>query len=89
MSRNNGTVEATATGGTCGCIVFILLLNLSLGGFCFDYALNAIAGFDIPWYADMVAGLVLGEAAIPAAVICWILTLCGIATPFLAAFGAA
>jgi hypothetical protein len=65
-----------------GCFMFIIAVNLCIGGFCFDYCLFAIFGKDIPWYADMVAGLFLGELAIPATVICWIVQLCGMAAPF-------
>ncbi len=69
-------------GGFFGCIT-ILLINIFIGGACFDYVLFAVFGKDIPWYGDAVAGLFLGEFAIPATVIVWIVKLCGVATPFI------
>lgn len=60
----------------------ILLLNMTVGGLCFDYVLYSIVGKDIPWYADGIAGLFLGEFSIPLTVICWIVRLCGVPAPF-------
>ena len=67
-----------------GCILLIVLLaiNLSIGGLCFDYALYSILGKDIPFYGDAIAGLFLGEIAIPLALVCWIVRLCGVPAPF-------
>lgn len=74
-----------STGGmSCGCLIAVLAVNLTIGAVCFDYVLYSLAGKDVPWYADAIAGLFLGEAAIPAAVICWILRLCGVEAPFFA-----
>lgn len=67
---------------SCGCLLSVLALNLTIGGLCFDYVFYSIFGKDIPWYGDAVAGLFLGEVAIPATVICWIVRLCGIEAPF-------
>jgi hypothetical protein len=69
-----------ATCGLGGCLG-ILLFNLALGGVCFDYVLATTIGKDVPWYADAVAGLFLGQFAVPAAIICWIIKLCGIDVP--------
>lgn len=71
--------------GFAGCLVVIMVLaiNATLGGACFDYALGAVVGKDIPWYGDAVAGFFLGQFAVPAALICWIVTLCGVAVPFI------
>ena len=66
----------------CGCLLIsMMLLNVVLGGVSFDYCLAFLFAKDIPWYADMVAGLFLGEFTIPGMVVCWILGLCGVATP--------
>jgi hypothetical protein len=74
---------ATAGCGMGGCLA-ILAFNLTLGGVCFDYALWSIVGKDIPWYADAIAGLFLGQFAVPIAVICWVVKLCGVDVPFVA-----
>ena len=76
MSRNGGEV---LTG--CGCWIIFAIVNLTLGALCFDYSLSYIFAKDVPWYADMVCGLFLGEFTIPAAIICWILNMCGIPAP--------
>jgi hypothetical protein len=74
-----------ATGGlSCGCLITILALNLTIGGVCFDYALMSLFGKDVPWYADAIAGLFLGQFAIPIAVACWIARLAGVEVPFFA-----
>ena len=68
-----------------GCLIWIIgviLVGLSAGSICFDYCLFACFGKDIPWYGDMVGGLFLGWAVIPATVICWIVKMCGVAVPF-------
>jgi hypothetical protein len=63
-------------------VLILLVINLGIGGACFDYVLYAVFGKDIPWYGDAIAGLFLGEFSIPAAVIVWIIRLCGVAVPF-------
>lgn len=65
-----------------GC-VGLIAINISIGGWCFGYSLESVLGEDIPWYADAVAGLFLGQFAIPSAVICWICRLCGMEVPFI------
>ena len=52
-------------------------------GFCFDYSLWSIAGKDIPWYADVIAGVVTNAVVFATAIICWILRLCGVPVPFI------
>ena len=75
-------LNAQETGSVLGCFALIIV-NLSLGGWCFGYSLESVFGKDIPWYGDMVAGLFLGQFTIPSAVVCWILKLCGVETPFI------
>lgn len=50
---------------------------------CFDYSLFAISGKDVPWYADVIVGFFFGWIAAPAAIICWIIKLCGVVTPLI------
>lgn len=72
------TLRNTAGGG---CLT-ILLVNFLFGGVCFDYTLWAMFGKDIPWYGDVIAGFFLGQFVVPAAVICWIVKMCGVTVPF-------
>ncbi len=64
-----------------GCLA-ILIFNLALGGFAFQHCLWSIFGKDVPWYADMIAGLFLGEFVVPLACFCWVVRLCGVEVPF-------
>jgi hypothetical protein len=60
-------------GCACGCLL-ILLFNVTIGGLCFQYSLWAICGKDIPWYADVLCGLVGGEVVVPLAFVLWVLS---------------
>jgi hypothetical protein len=71
-----------ALGGGCSCLLMILIFNLAFGGITFDYVMFSLLGKDVPWYADMFAGTILGEFTVPIAVICWIIRLCGVPVPF-------
>ena len=73
--------EAKLFGGCFGCVGAILLVNLTIGGICFDYCLKFIFDKDIHWVGDVICGLFLGELAIPAAIICFILNLFGVEAP--------
>lgn len=75
MSHNTST--------SCGCLIAILALNLTVGAMCFAYSLRSILGADVPWWADALGGLFLGQITIPLAVICWVLRLAGLDAPFL------
>jgi hypothetical protein len=58
-----------------GCQIFVLFLifNLLIGGICFDYSLNFIFGKDIPWWGDVLCGLVTAEFVAPVAIVCFVL----------------
>ena len=71
----------TKTGCGCGVLAF----NVAFGGWLFDYCLWNIIGKNVPWYADLIAGLFCGQFALPCAVVVWILKLCGVDTPFVQA----
>lgn len=66
----------------CGFIIFLLLINATLGGLCFQYVLWSIFAKDIPWYGDAVAGLFGGQFTIPLTIVCWVVRLCGVSVPF-------
>ena len=61
----------------CGVVLFILLLNVTIGAWSVDYILNWFSR-DIPWIGDAVIGLFVGELSIPVAIIGWILQLFGV-----------
>lgn len=67
--------------GACGCMLALLAFNLLFGGVAFDYVLGFVFGEDIHFVGDMLCGLFLGELAVPAAIICLILSLFGIDAP--------
>lgn len=79
----SGSIAATGCAAYIGCFLAVIAFNLTIGGLLFQYCLWSILGRDIPWYGDAVAGLFLGEFALPAAVICWVMRLCGVPVPFM------
>ncbi|MGP1666954.1 MAG: hypothetical protein ACTS5I_13780 [Rhodanobacter sp.] len=66
-------------------VLSILFVNFVLGWFFVDYSLMSILGKDIPFYADLLIGMVLGSAAFPVAIVCWVLRLFGVEAPFIGA----
>ena len=55
-----------------GCLLFILAGYVAFAGLCFQYTLYSTFGKDVPWFVDGVAGMLLGQFAIPAAIVCWV-----------------
>jgi len=64
----------------CQCLAFVIYVML--GSYCFAYCLETAFAKNIPWYADVVAGIVGGTLFIPLAIVAWICQLCDIAAPF-------
>lgn len=58
-------------------------IGAAIAGFCFDYVLFNVFGKDVPWYADIAAGIVAGAVTVPGAIVLWILKLCGVAMPLI------
>lgn len=56
-----------------GCFVFFWGMMLALGGFCFDYVLNTWYHKDIPWWGDVICGLIGSALIVPAAIITFII----------------
>jgi hypothetical protein len=84
MARNNySRTGAGLFGGTCGCWILVLLINLTIGSFCLNYALDTIVGTTLPWLLAGVLGLFLGELTIPVAILCFIANLCNVAHPWI------
>ena len=68
------------------CLVFmviILIVNLTLGAYCFSYSLDTIAGTHVSPTMNTLGGLALGEITIPLAVICWIVNTSGVKHPWI------
>jgi hypothetical protein len=68
----------------CSCLgmIIILLINLTLGAYCFNYSLDSTIGRKESIPVAMLGGAVLGEITIPAAVVCWIVRDTGVHKPF-------
>lgn len=86
MSDDNDQDKATA-----GCLAIIGLLALwafilGLNGWLFDYVLKSIAGRDVPFYADVIAGFFTSAYLPTVTVLCWVLQLAGFEAPFIAPF---
>jgi len=79
MKMKNGGLGLAVFG--CGVYSLILFLILWLLSFCFEYSLYIIIGKDIPWYADLIGGIVLNACIVSVAFICWVIELCGATTP--------
>lgn len=75
-------VTASSPGAALGCLGFGLALHMLVGGLAFQICLWSVFAKDIPWYADAVAGFFVAPVAIPAAIACWVVRLCGVAAPF-------
>jgi hypothetical protein len=73
--------EFSGVSGSCGCMLFAFIFNLALGGVSFAYCLFNIFGKTVPIFADVIAGLFLGEITVPLAIVVWIIKLCGVHTP--------
>lgn len=79
--RKSAAGGGTALGMSCGCIITIILINLTVGAYCFNYDLNVLFGTQLPWWLAAIGGLFLGEIAIPLTVILWLVTLSGAQLP--------
>ena len=64
------------------CQFVAFVVYAMLGTYCFAYCLESAFAKNIPWYADLVAGVVGGTVFIPLAIISWVCRLCDIAAPF-------
>lgn len=67
----------------CGCLIIFILFNIAIGGISVDYCLWYLFEKNVPWFADVIGGIFLGEFTVPLMVLCWLLKLCGIESPFL------
>ena len=85
MARNYSSSSSSAglCGLNCGCLIIVMIVNLTIGGYCLNYSLDTILGTTISsWLLAGILGLFLGELTIPLAVICFIANLCNVAHPW-------
>lgn len=63
--------------GGCGCVIFVLLLNLIVGTWS---SIEILSWFhkSIPLIGNIVIGIFAGEVTIPVAIVGWVLRLFGI-----------
>jgi hypothetical protein len=66
------TMERNFAGFTCLLYTVFLVPFFAVAALCFDYSFYRLFGKDLPWYVDLVGGLVLNAINIPVAVILWI-----------------
>jgi len=64
-------------------LLVLWCIGIWIASILFQYSLWVIAGKDAPWYLDVLGGLVCNGFLIPVSVICWILQICGVPTPFI------
>jgi hypothetical protein len=79
-SRSLGSFNTLALG--CGAQSILFAIYWIAGYIAFSYCIGSLFGKVLPWYANLVGGLILGEVSIPAMIVCWILRLCGLHVPF-------
>lgn len=61
---------------------FIIASVLGIFAWSFHYCLWVISGKDVPWYVDLVCGLLVGSFTVPLSIVFWLLRLCGVEAPF-------
>lgn len=77
-----GSVNGDAALVGCGCWILYVLVGATIGAVAFDYSLFCFTGKGVNAFWDVLGGAVLGGITIPLAVICYILKLAGVHTPF-------
>lgn len=83
-SMNDQAQEVAEVGCGCFSLISIFVLNLFLGGFCTQYVINFWApklvehAVNAPFWSCALAGLFFGEITIPAAILTWLLRICGV-----------
>ena len=74
-TSNEAAVEAGCRLVGCG---LLLAWNMTVGAACFDYCLWQLAHKDVPWFADVLCGLFIGQFTTPLAVVLFIIKCCGV-----------
>jgi len=63
---------------SCGCILLVLIFNLTLGGWSVNYLLVALGNSPIAFWGAALIGLFVGELSVPVAIVVAILTAFGV-----------
>lgn len=66
--------QSTLAISSCGCWIFLLIFNATIGGWAFDYCLMALGGVNLPWYVDGLCGLILAQIIVPLWLILFIMS---------------
>ena len=79
-SKSNFVQSVEKNGLMNTCIVYIIVYGLAwwLSSYLFSYTIYAWTDKAIPWYASMLGGLFCAGITVPAAVVTWVLQLCGV-----------
>lgn len=80
VTRSSSSSAAGARG--CGCVAMYFVATAVLGRISVNYLLESLIGKTVPFLPAAIVGFFLGGVTIPGALVCWILRLCGIHTPF-------
>lgn len=76
-----GCLGMLFSGGS-GCLS-VIVFNLAFGGLTFQYVLWSIIGRDVPWYWDVIMGMLLAEITVPLWIVCLFLNhVVGIPVPY-------
>ena len=62
----------------CGCITFVLIFNLLVGGWSINYISNNMFNKNLPLWGDVLTGVFVAEISVPVACVAWTLKTCGI-----------
>lgn len=74
--------EGTAGAGIGGCLISTII-NITIGAWCSSYCLFFIFNKIVPWYVNVVIGLIAGDITIPLAIILLVLSFFGIHPPLI------
>jgi hypothetical protein len=66
-----------------GCIIAFFLFGITIGAYAFNYCVNFIFGVTLPWYINVVGGVLGGEVTLPLAIILWLISLAGVHGPLI------
>lgn len=66
-----------------GCVLAFFAFAITVGAWLFDYCVKFVFGaaHALPWYGNVVGGLIAGEVTTPLAIVFWLLSLGGVTPP--------
>lgn len=57
----------------CGCMIFMVIFNITVGGLSVNYLLEVFLNKTIPFWGAALLGLFVGEVSVPVAIVVWLL----------------